>query len=79
MCAASDEHCQIVVVDKLDCFSSIRCSVEDGFKKRLDTRLRRMAGRLWNDLAAEAVKTKVIAGKLGLVVVDTDSLCFLLR
>jgi hypothetical protein len=30
-----------------------------------------MAGRTLNDLAAVAVNTKVIAGKLGLVVLDT--------
>jgi hypothetical protein len=32
-----------------------------------------MAGRTWDDLAAVlAMKTKVIAGKLGFVVVDTN-------
>jgi hypothetical protein len=30
-----------------------------------------MEGRTWDDLAAVAMKTKVITGKLGFVVVDT--------
>jgi hypothetical protein len=67
-----------VAVDKLGCVIGIHCSLEDGFQKRLDTRLRPMAGRRLNDLAAVAMKAKVITGKLGLVVVNTGSFFFFL-